>query len=183
VTGRLLSYTRRGAAEAEAIDVAAMLRELHEILTHTLGGTVTTRLSLASELPPVRTDKGQLETALINLAVNARDAMPAGGTLTIAALPETADGGATGGREAGEHVRIAVIDTGEGMDAATLARVGDPFFTTKPAGLGTGLGLATVRRFLEQSGGRLDIESAPGRGTVVSLRLPACAAAEAAAVA
>src|SRR6185437_1575585 len=128
------------------------------------GGSITGRL-LA-----IMVDRGQLETVLVNLAANARDAMPNGGTLTLSA--------STSGDQvpmllaAGEYLRIAVTDTGTGMDSATLARVTEPFYTTKPAGKGTGLGLAMAKSVVEQAGGVLLIDSREGHGTTVSLWLP-----------
>jgi CheY-like chemotaxis protein len=124
-------------------------------------------------LPAVLADRGQLETALVNLAVNARDAMPDGGTLTLSA--SAAHAGSGGGRDRpppGAHVRLVVADTGTGMDAETLGRACEPFFTTKARGRGTGLGLAMARSFAEGSGGALAIDSAPGNGTRVSIWLP-----------
>ena len=117
-------------------------------------------------------DKGQLETVLLNLATNARDAMPGGGTLTFRAAAETVEGGHAAGLTPGQYVRLTVVDTGMGMDPATLARVTEPFFTTKPAGKGTGLGLSMAKGFAEQSHGALAIASNPGEGTTVTLWLP-----------
>ncbi len=144
-----------------------------EILTHTLGSIVTVRTLAGRDLPWLLADRGQLETALVNLAANARDAMPNGGTLTIAATPDSirADGVNPASLGPGQYVRITIADTGLGMDAATLARVTEPFFTTKPPGKGTGLGLAMVRGFAEQSGGGLSIESELAKGTTITLWL------------
>ncbi len=175
ITRRLLAFARRGDLRAEAVNVGDVLGGLREILSHSLGPTITIRVGLEPDLPPVLADKGQLETALVNLATNARDAMLKGGTLTFAAGQETvpAEGGvAVPTLAPGRYVRLSVIDSGAGMDRATLARVFEPFFTTKPHGQGTGLGLAMAKGFAEQSGGGLAIESAPGRGTIVTLWLP-----------
>jgi CheY-like chemotaxis protein len=130
---------------------------------------------LPDGLPPVAADKGQLETVLVNLATNARDAMPDGGRLTVTAEPETVaerPAAHPAGLAPGRYVRLVIADTGSGMDQATLARAREPFFTTKPAGAGTGLGLPMAVGFAEQSGGALLIESRPGEGTTVSLWLP-----------
>ncbi|HJS86528.1 MAG TPA: PAS domain-containing protein, partial [Acetobacteraceae bacterium] len=174
ITRRLLSFARRGDLRAEPVDVAALFEGLQDILTHALGASVAVRLDVAPGLPKLLADKGQLETALVNLATNARDAMPDGGTLTLAANSVTVDGDAPhpAGLAHGRYVRVCVKDTGTGMNQATLARVMEPFFTTKPHGKGTGLGLPMAQGFAEQSGGALHVESALGRGTTVTLWLP-----------
>ncbi len=173
ITRRLLSFARRGELHAEPIDTTELLTSMGEILTHTLGGGVIVRVLTESDLPWILADRGQLETALVNLASNARDAMPGGGTLTISAASELVhcDGAHPAGLRPGRYVRIAVTDTGVGVDAEILARVTEPFFTTKPPGRGTGLGLSMVRGFVEQSGGRLLIQSDLGTGTTVTLWL------------
>jgi len=176
ITRRLLAFSRRGDLRAEAVDPVMLLTGMHEILTHTLGGGVNVRLDAPIGLPALFADKGQLETVLVNLATNARDAMAGYGTLTLAASVETTsrdnDPGHPAALKAGTYVRLAVTDTGAGMPPDVLARVTEPFFTTKPQGKGTGLGLAMARGFAEQSGGGLHIESAPGRGTTVTLWFP-----------
>jgi PAS domain S-box-containing protein len=178
ITSRLLAFARRGDLCAEPVDPAALLADMAEVLTHTLGGSVACRVDVPPGLPPLLADRGQLETALVNLATNARDAMPDGGVLTMAAATETVPQGAEhpAGLAAGDYVRLCVRDTGTGMDGAVLARVTEPFFTTKEPGKGTGLGLAMAKGFAEQSGGSLSIDSAPGRGTAILLWLPASAA-------
>jgi signal transduction histidine kinase/ActR/RegA family two-component response regulator len=185
VARRLLAFARQGELRAADVDAAAMLGDLREVLGHTLGAGVSVRTEVAPGLPPLRADKGQLETVLVNLATNARDAMVAqgGGALVLAAAPEEVTEGARhpAGLLPGSYVRLSVADTGSGMDAATLARATEPFFTTKPSGSGTGLGLAMAKGFAEQSGGGMLMESAPGRGTTVTLWLPrSTGAAEAA---
>ncbi len=173
-TRRLLAFGRRSDLRAEPLDVAAMLSGMREIFAHTLGVAIEVEVQLADDMPPVLADKGQLETALVNLGTNARDAMRSGGRLTLAARAEIvpADSRHPLGLVPGRYVGISFADTGTGMDAATLARAVDPFFTTKAVGAGTGLGLPMVRGFAEQSGGALNIASSPGHGTTVTLYLP-----------
>ncbi|MDR3538949.1 MAG: PAS-domain containing protein [Acetobacteraceae bacterium] len=175
ITRRLLSFARRGELRAEPIEPASLLEELRDVLIHTLGSPIEVRLTLEPALPSVLADKGQLETALVNLATNARDAMVQGGTLTFAAEVETVAGPERHAADLrpGRYVHLAIGDTGAGMDKPTLARVLEPFFTTKPPGQGTGLGLPMAKGFAEQSGGGLIIDSVPGTGTTVHLWLPA----------
>jgi signal transduction histidine kinase/ActR/RegA family two-component response regulator len=175
VTRRLLAFGRRGDLRAEPLDADILLNGLREIFTHTLGVSIAIDVRVQGDLPRVLADKGQLETALVNLATNARDAMPEGGRLTLAAGREnvSAAGAAhAAGLAPGRYVRFTVTDTGTGMDAATLTRAGQPFFTTKPMGVGTGLGLPMAKGFADQSGGALSIRSSPGEGTTVELWLP-----------
>jgi Histidine kinase-, DNA gyrase B-, and HSP90-like ATPase len=148
-----------------------------EVLRYTLGSPITVRTVTAPGTPRIFADRTQLESALVNLGINARDAMPDGGTLTLSATEERVSSGSTppAGLAPGDYVRIAVTDTGTGMDPVTLSKVTEPFFTTKPPGIGTGLGLSIVRGFADQSGGALLIESAPGSGTAVTLWLPQAA--------
>ncbi|HYF55678.1 MAG TPA: ATP-binding protein, partial [Salinarimonas sp.] len=129
-------------------------------------------LDLREGLPPAFVDADQLELALMNVAVNARHAMPEGGTLTVAASLERLADAEPGGLAAGAYLRLSAADTGIGMDAATLARAAEPFFTTKPAGQGTGLGLSAVHGLAAQSGGRLVLDSRLGEGTTVAIWLP-----------
>ena len=170
ITGRLLAFGRRDVLRPEVLNPAILLTEMRDMLAHTLGFSLKVIAQLQDGLPPIMVDRGQLETVLVNLAANARDAMPNGGTLTLSA--------STSGDQvpmllaAGEYLRIAVTDTGTGMDSATLARVTEPFYTTKPAGKGTGLGLAMAKSVVEQAGGVLLIDSREGHGTTVSLWLP-----------
>jgi CheY-like chemotaxis protein len=154
-----------------------LLAGLGEVLTHTLGGAVRCETHAPDGLPRLLADRGQLETVVVNLATNARDAMPNGGTLLLSAGVETVLEGSRhpAALLPGSYVFIAARDTGEGMDAATLARVTEPFFTTKAPGAGTGLGLAMAKGFVEQSGGGLYIDSALGHGTTVTLWLPRAA--------
>jgi nitrogen-specific signal transduction histidine kinase/ActR/RegA family two-component response regulator len=174
ITRRLLTFTRRDELRAEAFDAVALIRGLREVLALTLGAGISVRVELPEALPSVRADKNLVETALLNLATNARDAMPRGGTLTLGAYADII-GDATKAPaqlQPGAYIRFEVTDTGEGMDAATLARAAEPFFTTKPRGQGTGLGLSIARGFAEQSGGALALASERGHGTKISIWLP-----------
>jgi CheY-like chemotaxis protein len=152
-----------------------LLPGLREILVHTLGAGIDVQVRVDPDLCPFMADKSQLETSLINLATNARDAMPRGGRLTMSATSEVIlrhIPGQAGGLDPGHYVRLTIQDTGAGMDAPTLARSSEPFFTTKALGAGSGLGLSMAKGFVEQSGGGLSIDSSPGLGTTVSLWLP-----------
>ena len=173
ITQRLLSFARRGDLHVEAVDTTELLNGVREVLTHTLGRIIIVQAEMPAGLPPLLADRAQLETALVNLGTNARDAMPNGGTLTFSAAAErvVGPGSHLAGLAPGAYVRIGVTDTGSGMDAATVERVTEPFFTTKPPGQGTGLGLSMVKDFVEQSGGALTIASTPGAGTTISLWL------------
>ncbi len=175
ITSRLLAFSRRADLRVEPVDAAELLAGVQEVLSHTLGAGLTVEVKAADALPPFLTDKGQLETVLINLAANARDAMEGRGAITLTA--ETVSAGQSGETFAhlppGRYVRLSVADTGCGMTPEVLARASEPFFTTKPRGKGTGLGLAMARGVAEQSGGGLRIRSAPGEGATVSLWFPA----------
>ncbi|MDO9712236.1 PAS domain S-box protein [Paracraurococcus lichenis] len=173
VTRRLLVFARRSDLRTEPVEVATLLEGMQQMLRHTLDGSIEVRVDTDPCVPKLLADRHQLETVLVNLATNARDAMPEGGTVTFRARAEAvlAPGHEIGLRP-GRYVALAVADTGTGMDAETLARATEPFFTTKDTGKGTGLGLATARGFAEQSRGGLHIDSTPGRGTTVTLYLP-----------
>jgi PAS domain S-box-containing protein len=175
ITRRLLAFGRRDELHAEAIDTGALVAGLEDIFTHTLGANITVRTDLKADVPACVADRGQLETALINLGTNARDAMPQGGLLVLSATTESVAAGHPAGLDPGRYIRFQVTDSGSGMDAATLVRATEPFFTTKALGIGTGLGLSMVKGFAEQSGGGLSIMSAPGQGTTVTLWLPEAA--------
>ena len=165
---RLLAFARRQPLKAQAVDVGPMLLDLTPLLNVTLGTQVHLSLEIAPGVPPAHADQNQLEMALVNVAVNARDAMPAGGVLTIALRLEDGDE---------PRVVIAVHDTGTGMDEATAERAIEPFFSTKGIGKGTGLGLSMVHGLMAQLGGALRIDSAPGVGTTIEMVLPVSQAA------
>ncbi|MFV3131086.1 response regulator [Niveispirillum sp. KHB5.9] len=170
LTQRLLAFARRQELKPEAVDVSRLVGGIEDLLQRALGQSVRIAKSLPNDLPPVCVDANQLELALLNLAVNARDAMPVGGVLGVAAKTEEME--AKDGLRPGAYVRITVSDSGIGMDADTLARATEPFFTTKGPGKGTGLGLSMVHGLAAQSGGRLKLSSKPGKGTTIDLWLP-----------
>jgi two-component system NtrC family sensor kinase len=173
LTRHLLAFSRRQALSPRAIDLAEAMPPLADLLTHSLRENVHLHWSVAPGTWPVLADPSELELALLNIAVNARDAMPGGGTLTITVRNATVDDLLSlPGSMTGEFVLIAVHDTGEGIPAEVLPRVFEPFFTTKPPGKGTGLGLSQVYGFSRQSGGTVTLQSPPGRGTTVTLWLP-----------
>ena len=172
LTQRMLAFARKQELKVEAVDVAALVAGISGLIERSIGPSVELRVAAPHGLPPVLTDANQLENALLNLAVNARDAMPDGGAVTIAAeAVEAAEGGAIG-LPRGGYVRLVVTDEGVGMDEDTLRRAMEPFFTTKGVGKGTGLGLPMVHGLAEQSGGRLVLHSRPGEGTRIELWLP-----------
>ncbi len=175
LTRRLLAFAHQQPLSPEGLSANTLIASMTELLDRTLGERITIVPRLADDLWPVFTDVSQLENAILNLAVNARDAMPEGGRVTV----DTANHHlkstirlSHGELQPGDYVTIRVGDGGCGMDSATLARVVEPFFTTKEVGKGTGLGLSQVFGFLKQSGGGMDIQSMPGIGTSVSLFLP-----------
>jgi len=172
ITRRLLTFSRRDPLRAEPLDIPSLLDSLREVLSATLGARIAVTVKVAPHLPTLLADRGQLEAVLVNLSTNARDAMPKGGTLTLSAEVEELGADAGSGPAPGRYVRLSATDTGDGMDAATLARASDPFFTTKPLGQGTGLGLTMARSFAQASRGRFRIDSKPGQGTTVSIWLP-----------
>jgi PAS domain S-box-containing protein len=173
ITQRLLSFARRGELRAAPIATSDLLNSMREVFAYTLGTTIAVCTSVPPSVPALIADQPQLETAIINLGTNARDAMPGGGTIILSAEAENVAEGHhhPAGLAPGDYVRLSFADNGTGMDAATLARVSEPFFTTKPQGQGTGLGLAMVKGFTEQSGGGLSITSTPGQGTTVTMWL------------
>ncbi|MDV7142705.1 PAS domain S-box protein [Tropicimonas sp. TH_r6] len=166
LTRRLLSFARQQPLRSRPVDLARLLDDMHPILDRTLGEQIDVVVQAEDDVPPALADPGQLETALLNLALNARDAMPRGGRLDIRACR------AASGDDPAARTRIIVRDTGTGMSEATRARAVEPFFTTKGVGEGSGLGLSMVYGFVMQSGGQLELASEPGAGTVVTMTLP-----------
>jgi PAS domain S-box-containing protein len=174
---RLLAFARRQPLQSAAVDLVTLIEEMAGLIESTVGPNIEVRVDLASALPPAMADANQLEMALLNLAVNARDAMQGGGQLTISARRESVRGRHPSDVAPGHYVRLSVRDTGAGMDAETLKRAIEPFFSTKGIGKGTGLGLSMVHGLAAQLGGGLTIASAPGEGTEVTLWLPMSAVA------
>jgi CheY-like chemotaxis protein/two-component sensor histidine kinase len=174
LTRRLLAFSRQQALNPQPIDLNRLVGEMSELLRHSIGAGIRLHTTLADGLWHTRVDANQLENVLLNLAVNARDAMPEGGSLTIETGNVRLDRrhAAAHGVHAGDYVLVAVIDDGDGMPADVLARAFDPFFTTKEVGKGTGLGLSQVYGFVRQSGGHVRLESEPGVGTTVQIYLP-----------
>ena len=172
LTRQLLSFSRRQTLQPSVIDLAAWLPELKEMLSRSLRGDIEIRVLPSKRSCLVKVDPSELELALLNLAVNARDAMPSGGTLTITTKPIALRGNASEEGLSGEFVAIRVADTGEGIPPDVLPRVFEPFFTTKDVGKGTGLGLSQVYGFARQSGGAATITSTSKRGTAITLFLP-----------
>lgn len=169
---RLLQFARRQALETRAVDTAALVQGMRDLIASSVGGRVELKLVLPDDLPPALADPNQLELALLNLCVNARDAMPEGGRLTVVAATEAVGPGSALRLAPGAYVRLAVIDTGTGMDEATLARAIEPFYSTKERGKGTGLGLSMVHGLAAQLGGAFVMTSEPGQGTRADLYLP-----------
>jgi PAS domain S-box-containing protein len=175
LTDRLLTFARRRSLDAVIVNLNELLLGMMDLLRRTLGEMVTLSSSLAPDLWPVRSDVSEIENAVLNLAINARDAMPSGGRLMLETRNvqvESGDQASEIGLSPGSYVRLSVSDTGHGMSQETLARVFEPFFTTKSGGKGTGLGLSVIYGFAKQSGGEVTIYSETGRGTTVNLYLP-----------
>lgn len=171
---RLLAFARRQPLQAVPVDLKSLVEGMVELIDSTLGPTIDVRVNIAADLPPAKADPNQLEMALLNLAVNARDAMPNGGELAIRADRQTVKSDKAFDLSPGEYVRLSVSDTGAGMDEETRRRAIEPFFSTKGVGRGTGLGLSMVHGLAAQLGGGLAIDSAPSKGTTVQLWLPIC---------
>jgi PAS domain S-box-containing protein len=175
LTHRLLAFARRQPLDPKAVDVNQLVRGMEEMLRRTLGESIKLKIHLPPAPLPALTDAHQLDNAILNLAINARDAMPNGGTLSISTTHEHFDQKARFGQEeieAGDYIVVCVGDTGTGMSRSTLEKVFEPFFTTKPIGQGTGLGLSMIYGFAKQSRGHVRIESTEGEGTTFRLYLP-----------
>jgi len=177
VTRQLLSFSRRALHRPQVVDLGAAVHALEPVVRRLLGED--RQLALLSDASPhVRVDPGQLEQVVINLAINARDAMPAGGTLTLTTSETDVPDGLTAADgvriPSGRYALLVVRDSGIGMDAATQARIFEPFFTTKPTGHGTGLGLAAAYGIMTQNNGYIAVTTAPGLGTAFTLYLPVC---------
>ena len=172
LTQRMLAFARRQELKPEAVDIANLVEGIRELLVRTLGPSIDIETRFPRTMALVRTDANQLETAVINLALNARDAMPYGGKIVIAGREEKVQAEHPTRLRPGQYVCLSVADNGAGMDEETLARVTEPFFTTKGIGKGTGLGLSMVDGVMEQSGGKLVVQSLLGVGTTIELWLP-----------
>jgi PAS domain S-box-containing protein len=168
LTSQLLTFARRQSVNPEPISIAERIHGVREVLETGVGGTVQLQFELDSSAWPVVVDVTELETALVNMVINARDAMPAGGVITVSAHNRTLD---EEGQTA-DYVAIAVTDTGVGIPPDVLSRIFDPFFTTKPVGKGTGLGLSQVHGFAHQAGGTVKVTSEIGKGTSITILLP-----------
>jgi PAS domain S-box-containing protein len=169
---RLLAFSRRQPLQPIPVDLGALVENMAGLVSSTTGPQIRVAVDVANDLPRARADPNQLEMALLNLSVNARDAMPDGGTLRISASAETVRAGQKSGLKAGGYICLSVADTGVGMDDATLARAVEPFFSTKGFGKGTGLGHSMVHGLASQLGGKLTIKSKLGLGTNIELWLP-----------
>jgi PAS domain S-box-containing protein len=172
LTQRMLAFARRQDLDLKPVDVPGLVRGMTDLLQRSLGPSVSIETHFPLKLNPVHADANQIEMALLNLAVNARDAMPDGGNLLITAREQIVKGRSQGKLKAGRYVCLSVKDTGEGMDRKTLSRAMEPFFTTKGIGRGTGLGLSMVHGMTEQSGGRFVLKSRKDEGTTAEIWLP-----------
>ncbi|WP_448099886.1 response regulator [Luteibacter jiangsuensis] len=180
LTRRMLAYARRQELKAERVDLRALVEGMKELMQRSLGGTIVVETRFAPDVPPVEADVNQLESALLNLAVNARDAMDGAGTIVISTAEKWVRS-TDGPVRPGHYVRLSLSDSGSGMDEATLNRAIEPFFTTKGVGKGTGLGLSMVHGLAEQLGGALVMRSKKDEGTTAEIWLPAAPALQAAA--
>jgi two-component system, cell cycle sensor histidine kinase and response regulator CckA len=172
---QLLAFSRKQVLQPKVVDLNGVVNDMHKMLTRLIGENIHLATRLEAELGKVTADPCQVERIIVNLLVNARDAMPEGGKVTIETANMTVDE-QTGLRHVsvrpGEYVMLSVSDTGSGMDQETQARIFEPFFTTKETGKGTGLGLSTVYGIVKQSGGNIRVDSEPGMGTVFQVYLP-----------
>jgi PAS domain S-box-containing protein len=172
LTRQLLTFSRRQQLMPVVVDLRSRIGVVRDMLAPSLRGNIELVVDVEDKIWPVEVDLGELELALVNVAVNARDAMPDGGTITIQARNMVVTPGSAAGSLDGDFVALAIIDTGTGIEPDVLQRVFEPFYTTKPVGKGTGLGLSQVHGFANQSGGAVTVASEPGRGTVVTVYLP-----------
>ena len=174
LTHRLLAFSRRQTLDPKPVDGNALVGSMEDLLRRTLGERITLDFALAPDLWPTYCDPHQLENAVLNLCINARDAMPEGGRLTVETSNATLDGRAARerGMRAGDYVALCVSDTGTGMPPEVVAKVFEPFFTTKPIGQSTGLGLSMIHGFARQSGGQVRVYSEVGQGTTMRIYLP-----------
>jgi len=178
LTKRMLAFARNYEMKKEAIDIPTLVHGMKELVERSMGPSFNMEIRFPLSLNPVEADANQLELALLNLSLNARDAMADGGDIILAAREENISAGHRSGLKAGRYIRLSVTDTGEGMDQETLLKATEPFFTTKGVGKGTGLGLSMVHGFAEQSGGRLILHSQKGAGTTAELLLPVAKTSE-----
>ncbi|WP_448661429.1 PAS domain-containing protein [Sphingomonas sp. CJ20] len=169
---RLLAFARRQPLQPGPVDLRALINGMAGLIASTAGPQIAIDVALAEDLPPAQADANQLEMAILNLSVNARDAMPDGGRMTLSAAPVVVGADHAIDLAAGRYIRLAITDTGHGMDAATMARAAEPFFSTKGIGKGTGLGLSMVHGLASQLGGAMLLSSTPALGTTVELFLP-----------
>jgi signal transduction histidine kinase len=169
---RLLAFARKQPLEPRSVDLKVLISDIKELLRQTLGPTIDLEIASDPDLAPARVDSNQLELAILNLAINARDAMPTGGTMRLGLENSRTGCGMPAGLAPADYVIVSIADTGTGMDDATLARAFDPFFTTKEAGSGSGLGLPMVQGFAVQSGGAVQMQSRLHEGTSVEVWLP-----------
>ena len=179
LTQRLLAFSRKQPLAPQTVDIGTLVSDMSELIARSLGDEITVEISLDPDLWRALVDPGQVEASLLNLALNARDAMPGGGTLTISSRNAVIDGSEKTDLEPGHYVLLEIADTGTGMSPEVLARAYEPFFTTKEVGKGSGLGLPSVYGFARQSGGDVQTDSALGVGTTISLYLPRSRAANA----
>jgi PAS domain S-box-containing protein len=176
LTQRMLAFARKQELKSEPVDLADLVQGISGLLRSSLGPSVALEARFPAQIEPVMADVNQLELAVLNLATNARDAMPNGGSIVISAHAETLADQPQSSSTAGRYVCLSITDTGEGMDEATLASAMDPFFTTKGLGKGTGLGLSMVHGYIEQLGGRFILKSRKNQGTTAELWLPVASA-------
>ena len=174
---QLMAFSRKQLVQFRAVNLNLIIADLENLLRRLIGENIKLRISLAPDLIPAKGDRGQLEQVIMNLAVNARDAMPGGGILSLQTgraeiAGETCPRAYAAIIAPGNYALLTMTDTGIGMDEATMSRIFEPFYTTKEQGKGTGLGLATVYGIIKQSGGFIDVKSAPGNGSVFSVYLP-----------